>query len=107
MSERFVEVLPLVQLAAGQQHVYQHRLDRILICHTHEGELYAMLDLCPHARQPLAGGRMEGASVFCPKHGARFDLATGCPMNAVSKKPITLLAVRVVEGQIQVALPNA
>ncbi|MCY1369163.1 Toluene 1,2-dioxygenase system ferredoxin subunit [compost metagenome] len=104
-AERFVDVVGLAALPPGSQHVHQVGLTRVLLCHTDEGRLFAVLDLCPHARQPLAGGALNGSSITCPKHGARFDLESGCPLNGVSKKSLHTLAVRINGERIEVCLP--
>lgn len=103
--ECFVDVVGLAALPPGSQHVHQLGLTRVLLCHTAEGRLFAVLDLCPHARQPLAGGALIGSSITCPKHGARFDLESGCPLNGVSKKPLHTLALRINGERIEVCLP--
>lgn len=102
----FIDVLALSDLAPGSQHVHQIGPTRVLLCHTAEGKLFAVLDICPHARQSLAGGLMDGTSITCPKHGARFDLHSGCPLNGVSKKPLQTLDLRIRDGRIEVCLPR-
>jgi 3-phenylpropionate/trans-cinnamate dioxygenase ferredoxin subunit len=41
------------------------------------GEFYAMDDTCPHMGGSLSAGKLEGANVVCPRHGATFDVRTG------------------------------
>jgi 3-phenylpropionate/trans-cinnamate dioxygenase ferredoxin subunit len=101
----FVDVLAAADLPPGTQHVHTFGLTRILLCHTDTGRLFAVMDLCPHARLPLAGGDMRGSSITCPKHGARFDLESGCPLNGVSKKSLQTLDVRIVDQRIEIRLP--
>lgn len=47
-----------------------------LICNV-DGSIYAIDGLCPHAKGKLAGGKLAGAVVTCPKHGSEFDVRTG------------------------------
>lgn len=42
-----------------------------------EGRLYAIDDLCPHMRESLAQGHVDGCVVTCGLHGWRFDVRTG------------------------------
>lgn len=100
----FVDVMAASDLPPGSQHVHAVGLTRVLICHTDAGRLFAVMDLCPHARLPLAGGAMRDTSITCPKHGARFDLESGCPLNGVSKKSLQTLEVRVSGQRIEVCL---
>ena len=41
------------------------------------GKRFAIDDTCTHAGASLAEGRMDGGSVVCGWHGARFGCATG------------------------------
>ena len=100
------DVLALEALPPGGQHVWQHGLDRVLLCRGLDGQVSAMRDLCPHARQPLAGGSVDAQGITCPKHGARFDLRSGEPLNAVCKRPLSMLQARIEDGRILVELPS-
>ena len=103
----YQDLLDLSALPPGGQHCVQWGLIRILLCRRPDGDVVAMRDLCPHARQPLAGGTVDQHSVTCPKHGARFDLGSGQPMNAVCKRGLTLFPVRIEADRILVALDPA
>ncbi|MDP3447532.1 MAG: Rieske 2Fe-2S domain-containing protein [Eubacteriales bacterium] len=41
------------------------------------GTYYALDNRCPHMGGALSGGDLEGATLSCPRHGARFDVRTG------------------------------
>lgn len=101
------DVLAEADLPPGGQYVWQHGLDRVLVCRSLDGQVYAMRDLCPHARQPLAGGTVDGVAITCPKHGARFDLRTGDPLNAVCQRALSMLELRIESGRIQILLPTS
>lgn len=105
-AQGYVDVLRLDELPPGTQHVHKVGLTRILICHTQGGELFAVIDVCPHARQPLAGGAVSAGSITCPKHGARFDLQSGAPLNRICNKPLQTLDLRVRDERIEVRLPS-
>lgn len=104
----FIDAFALDELLPGMQRTWQHGLQRILLCRTTSGELHALTDLCPHARQAMAGGRFDECSITCPKHGARFDLRSGAPLNAVTPRPLQILRTRVHEGIVQIgfAMPK-
>ncbi len=42
-----------------------------------EGALFAIPDKCTHLGGPLGKGKLEGSTVTCPWHGAKFDVRTG------------------------------
>lgn len=52
------------------------------------GEYYAMSDICSHARVLLSKGKLKGASVTCPLHGARFDVRSGRCLSGPQKMDI-------------------
>ena len=72
------------------------------------GKVYALDDLCTHAGSRLHGGRVLGEVVACPLHGARFELATGrCRAPQIGLRSVVTHQVRVVNGQVEVALTAA
>lgn len=50
----------------------------ILIARTIEG-VFVFDNQRSHAQQPLEGAKMKAVFIFCPVHGARFDMRDGCP----------------------------
>lgn len=66
----------------------------------------AIADRCSHADQELAGGIVRNGWIACPAHGARFDLATGEPLNPPATQCIATYPVRVVDGTVEVSLPS-
>jgi 3-phenylpropionate/trans-cinnamate dioxygenase ferredoxin subunit len=48
----------------------------IVVCRV-AGTLYAVEDNCSHADTPLSEGRLRGAMLVCPLHGASFDVRDG------------------------------
>lgn len=100
----FVDVMAVVDLPPGAQCAQYIGLNRVLLCHPQGQRIFAVIDICPHARQPLNGGAMSGSSITCPKHGARFDLENGQPLNGVCKKSLQTLAVRIRDERIEVCL---
>lgn len=98
----FAFVLPLMELADGSTRLVQVAGETVLLCHD-EGQVYAIENRCSHLEEPLACGRIKWGWIACPAHGARFDLATGEPMNPPATERIRTFPVRVVDGMIEVA----
>lgn len=70
-----------------------------------DGGYHAVNDRCTHMASPLSTGRVRRGGVFCPLHGARFDLASGrCVGGAY--KDLQVFAVRVTAGLIEINLPS-
>lgn len=57
-----------VQVAGG---------DDIAVFRTGTGEVFALLDRCPHKHGRLSQGIVHGGAVSCPLHNWRISLATG------------------------------
>lgn len=100
---RFVDVLGDGELAPGSQKVVRIGANEILLVRAEE-LLFAVENICPHALLPLAGGRMDGSCVTCPRHGARFDLRTGKPVNSITNESLKVYSVRTTNGRIQVEI---
>ena len=76
------------------------------------GLYYALDNRCPHMGGLLSGGDLEGTTLTCPRHGAKFDVRTG---KSVGNAKLSFVSVKVgdatkypikVEGQeIFVELP--
>ena len=68
----------------------------VLVCSG--GKFYALDDVCTHDGGPLSDGPVSGGAIACPRHGARFDLATGKALTMPATEPITAHEVRI-EGE--------
>jgi 3-phenylpropionate/trans-cinnamate dioxygenase ferredoxin subunit len=68
------------------------------------GELFAIEDRCSHDDGELAEGELDvdDCTVECPRHGSRFDLRTGKPMNLPAYEPVDTFPVSVADGVIRV-----
>ncbi|PZU11639.1 nitrite reductase small subunit NirD [Sphingomonas sp.] len=49
----------------------------VAIFRTHDDEVFALVDRCPHKGGPLSQGIVHGHAVACPLHNVRIALATG------------------------------
>jgi anthranilate 1,2-dioxygenase ferredoxin subunit len=67
-----------------------------------EGRFYALHDLCSHGAARLSDGFVEGVCVECPLHQGLVEIATGLPKSAPITDPVRSLAVRVVDGRVEV-----
>jgi 3-phenylpropionate/trans-cinnamate dioxygenase ferredoxin subunit len=66
------------------------------------GTYYAIDDTCTHAEASLAEGDIDGTTVECALHGARFDLITGEAVGPPADRPVTAYRVHVEDGEIQI-----
>ena len=65
-----------------------------------QGQVFALLDRCPHKGGPLSQGIVFGTSVACPLHNWTIGLEDGCaksPDEGCTQK----FSIRVDAGQVQ------
>ncbi|KLI62880.1 Rieske (2Fe-2S) protein [Aurantiacibacter marinus] len=67
--------------------VVEHGGEQVLLARTAFG-VFAVENRCSHAYQELHGGKVKKVMIFCPLHGAGFDLRNGCPKGKLTDKPI-------------------
>lgn len=70
------------------------------------GHFYALDDVCTHDGGPLSEGPVDPQerTIACPRHGAKFDIATGAARTMPATKPTKAHEVKVAGGQIYVRL---
>jgi 3-phenylpropionate/trans-cinnamate dioxygenase ferredoxin component len=56
---------------------------------------YCIEDQCTHDSQPLTDGKIVDGCIVCPRHGAKFDLATGAAMCMPANEPVRTFPVEV------------
>ena len=70
-----------------------------------DGEFHALESECTHEGAPLGNGPIRGTRVFCPAHGAEFDILTGEALSPPADHPVSVFKVVVLDGDVQVELP--
>lgn len=58
------------------------------------GNIYAFKNECTHMEFPLAKGLINGETITCPAHGARFNLKTGEVLSLPAAHPLKIYKVR-------------
>ena len=51
--------------------------DKEMLLANVDGAYYAIVHKCTHLGWPLSKGALQGGTVTCPWHGAKFDVKTG------------------------------
>lgn len=69
----------------------------VIVCRI-GGTLHAVENNCSHRDTPLADGRLRGALITCPLHGAQFDVRTGAHQGPPAFAPIACYAVTESDG---------
>lgn len=71
-----IPIGPASELPPGERKVVHTDLGIVSVYNV-DGRYYAIDDLCPHMRESLAGGPIDGCIITCGAHGWRFDLRSG------------------------------
>lgn len=80
--------------------------DQRLCVVLHEGEVYAVDDLCTHGHAFLSEGEFDPDECVleCPLHGGLFDARSGKACGAPASKPVRVYPTLVIEGKVYVDL---
>lgn len=111
----WTKVLSADAISPDKRQVVKVGKQSILLLY-HEGQLFAVDNICPHLKLSLKKGKIEKGAIVCPWHRSAFDLQTGDVKNwtpwppvmgkvlgTISKeKNLTVFPVRVEEGHIWV-----
>jgi naphthalene 1,2-dioxygenase system ferredoxin subunit len=69
-----------------------------------DGIIFATDNICTHAYARLSDGWLDGETIECPLHAARFDIRTGQALDPPATENLKTYPVRVVNGEIEVKL---
>lgn len=103
-DEQWVRVASLSEFGEKRRLVREVGGVAILFLQTAAG-VVAVRNSCTHLGKPLDQGRVMAGRIYCPFHGACFDLATG---EAVSGPAVTSLqryAAKVEGGEVFLGAP--
>ena len=92
---------PLDQITPGQVHAVAFAGHMIGLTLLADGSPRAFQSLCPHDKANLAGGRVEGCTLHCPRHFARFDLDDGAVSAGWRIDDLKLYPARISAGQVE------
>ncbi|HVJ86564.1 MAG TPA: non-heme iron oxygenase ferredoxin subunit [Caulifigura sp.] len=88
----WVRVAGVDEVAAGGR--LSVEIDDTLALLLRDGERYYCIeDLCTHDGQPLTNGEYANGCITCPRHGAKFDVATGEPKCMPATEPVRTFPV--------------
>lgn len=73
----WIEITKLEEIPVLGSRVVETDTMNIAVFRGTDDTVYAIKDACPHKNGPLSQGIMHGASVTCPLHGWKIDLASG------------------------------
>jgi 3-phenylpropionate/trans-cinnamate dioxygenase ferredoxin subunit len=100
---QLIDICPVEDLPPGAMRLVEWEELEIGIFNC-GGELLAIEDRCSHDDGILLEGELDEAActIECPRHGSKFDLRTGKPLNLPAYVPVDTFAVSVEAGLIKV-----
>ena len=100
----FLKVAHEDEVPRGEVRVVEAGGRSLCLGHCEDGSWGAIDNVCTHDGGVLGEGELADCQVECPRHGARFDLATGRVTALPAVFPVNAYPVRVVDGEVQVDL---
>lgn len=94
MTSNLIPVATLDDFPANGLKVVEQGGREILLCRSGDA-VYAVDNLCSHAAEKLCNGKLKGGKIFCPLHGAAFDIQTGEALSRPASVPIDTFDVEV------------
>jgi 3-phenylpropionate/trans-cinnamate dioxygenase ferredoxin subunit len=78
--------------------------DRTVALFRVAGKFWATDDRCTHDGGQLVAGRLEGYTIVCPRHGARFNVRTGEVLSPPAAVDLAVHQVQVAGDEVLVRL---
>jgi 3-phenylpropionate/trans-cinnamate dioxygenase ferredoxin subunit len=101
MEEGFVKVARAADIPDPGR-TYVEFDQRLLVLFHVQGQFYCLDDVCTHDGGPLGEGQLEGTTIACPRHGAKFDLRTGKALTMPATEDTAAYEVKVEDGEIYI-----
>ena len=101
-----LRVAKLADLPLGTNKAFKLEGQSVLLCRAEAG-VFAVENRCTHQLAALEGGRMRGHHLFCPKHGACFDMRSGAVIGTLAKAALKTYVVHLDgDGNIELDWPQ-
>ncbi len=95
----------LADLPEGEARVFE--VDGVALAAARSGsKVFVVENRCSHDDGPLGEGRVIGGEIECPRHGARFDLATGRATRMPAVAPIAAFPATIEGAEVFVEMPE-
>jgi len=89
----YVEIARIGEISSGTIKMVVVK-DRELLLARVGSKVFCTQNRCPHMGGSLAGGRLAGTVVQCPRHGSQFDLVDGKVVRWTNWSGLLLFMVR-------------
>ena len=99
----YIKVANIEDVPPGRVVVVNAGSKRLALCNV-DGAFWALDDVCTHDGGPLGEGELIDGEIECPRHGARFDVATGAVRSLPAVMPVKAYPVKVEGSEVKVAI---
>ena len=99
----FFAAATLADVEPGEVFITDVEGTRVALCNV-DGDIYAIADMCTHDGASFDMTDLEGPEIYCPRHGAVFDVRDGSVLAAPANEPVPTFPVRLNGETIEVGL---
>ncbi len=102
----WTRLIALDEVPVGAARSVRAGPDDLLVCRTGADVVYVLEDVCSHDEAPIGDQEIDDGMVTCPRHGARFDCATGDVRRSPAPVGIEVFPSRIEAGWVEVELED-
>jgi 3-phenylpropionate/trans-cinnamate dioxygenase ferredoxin subunit len=95
----YVKIGEASDVSKNQMQVFNVKGREILLINL-EGEFYAFDNRCPHMGYPLFFGSLEGDTLRCGFHSAKFNVRTGESVGLVTSERLKPFSVKIQNSSV-------
>lgn len=95
----YVKIAEIKDVLKNSMRVFNVKGREILLINV-EGKFYAFENRCPHMRYPLFFGSLEGETLTCGFHSAKFNVRTGESLGPATSEPLITFPVKIKNSSI-------
>lgn len=107
LDAKWLDIGPVDQLPAlGSRTLPVKGGKEIALFHTATGDIYALINECPHKQGPLNHGIVHDTTITCPLHNWRISLKTGQALGE-DEGCVPVIPVKVDNGRIFISRKEA
>ncbi|HOX25151.1 MAG TPA: Rieske 2Fe-2S domain-containing protein [Candidatus Krumholzibacteria bacterium] len=102
----WTRLLPLGEVPVGSARPVRLGPDELLVCRPADAVVYVLEDVCSHDGSSLGAQDLDGGAVTCPRHGARFDIASGAVLRSPAPVGIAVFPARIALDWVEADLED-
>lgn len=95
----YVKIAETKAVSENQMQVFSVKGKEVLVVNV-EGKFYAFENRCPHMGYPLFFGSLQGDTLTCGFHSAKFNVRTGKSLGPVTSEPLKTFPVKIQNSSI-------